>query len=128
MSRSAQTVCWCAVLVLLFGMWLSSELIYASRICPTRVRTVADHLRRFGAPQFVHEVQHDGSTFYEFTGSQPSLLALPSSPPAYIYDSQGRLVTWCSDPGDQPAFRQSWRRTITLPLDKDAVKRLVAAL
>lgn len=107
--------------------WLGSELVYSSRICPTRVRTVADHLQRFGEPQSVHEVRHEGGTFYEFTGSTDSLFALPSSPPAYIYNSQGRLVAWCRDPGDQPEFEQVWRRTSTPPLDKEVIRRLVAA-
>lgn len=124
----AKGLCFYGALTLLFGAWLGSELLYASRINPTGVRTVKDHFQRFGEPQFVYEVQHDGSTFYEIIGSAPSLLALPSSPPAYIYDPQGRFVAWCSDPGDQPAFRRAWRRLTVQPLDKYAVGLLLSAV
>ena len=113
-------------LLLLPASWLGSEFLYAARIRPSGIHTMADHFRRFGEPRFVYEVQRDGSTFYEFTGFSPAappLLAVPSSPPAYIYDSNGRFVDWCSDPGDQPKHRQTWPRVSSTSLDIQAVRQ-----
>ncbi|MGI8481363.1 MAG: hypothetical protein ACR2H1_05475 [Limisphaerales bacterium] len=113
-------------ILLLPASWIGSEFLYAARIRPGSIRTVAAHFQRFGEPRFVYEVQHDGSTFYEFTGftrTQLPLLAVPSSPPAYIYDADGKLVDWCSDPGDQPKHRQTWPRVSTTPLDIQAVRQ-----
>ena len=112
-------------LLLLPGAWLGSEWLCAVRIRPTEVHTVSDHLRRFGEPRLVYEVHHDGATFYEFTGFSRGglpLLALPSSPPAYVYDQRGQFVTWCSDPGDQPSYRQAWPRVGGAPLDMQTVR------
>lgn len=113
-------------LLLLPGVWLGSEWLYAVRIRPTDVHTASDHFRRFGEPRYVYEVQHAGSTFYEFTGfshAAPPLLAVPSSPPAYVYDHDGRFVTWCSDPGDQPSYRQAWPRVDGALLDMQIVRQ-----
>jgi hypothetical protein len=122
----AKRFCFYGALLLLPGAWVASEVFYGIRIRPAGIRTAGDHFRRFGEPQFIYKVQRGGSTFYEFTGfsrSAPPLLAMPSSPPAYIYDQKGNFVGWCSDPGDQPAHRQTWPRVSDTPLDKEAVRQ-----
>jgi hypothetical protein len=122
----AKRLCVYGVPLLILGAWVASEVLYNIRIRPAGIRTAADHFRRFGEPEVIYQVQRGGSTFYEFTGfsrSAPPLLAVPSSPPAYIYDQNGKFVSWCSDPGDQPAYRQTWPRVSETPLDKDAVRQ-----
>ena len=102
-----------AVIGLLAACWIGSEVYYAKSISPSGVRTVADHFHHFGEPRRIIQFQHDGRTYYELSGDTHKIpaLALPSSPPAYIYDDSGKFVAWCSDPGDQPAFRELWPTT-----------------
>ena len=112
-------------LLLLPASWLGSEFLYAARIRPSDIHTMADHVRRFGEPRYVYEAKRDGGTFYEFTGfslAAPPLLAVPSSPPAYIYDSYGHFVDWCSDPGDQPEHYKKWPRASNAPLDVQTIR------
>jgi hypothetical protein len=87
-----------------------SEVHYARSISPRGISTVRDFFGRFGEPRRVRMVQHDGHSYYEFTGHLSSgfALATPSAPPAYIFDEQGRFAAWCRDPGDNPSFRQTW--------------------
>ena len=112
--------------LLLPASWIGSEIHYAVRIRPTDIHTVADHCRRFGEPRFVYEVARGGSNYYEFSGFPPAgppVLAFPSSAPAYIYDSKGRFVTWCSDPGDEPNHRKTWPRVSTTSIDIQTVRQ-----
>jgi len=106
-------------------LWLGSELYYASSIRPRGVRTLADHYRRFGEPRRISQVLRDGTNYYELSGRMSSfpLLAFPSAPPAYIYDEGGRLVDWCPDPGDRPAFRQHWLRASVQPVEPSGFRQ-----
>jgi hypothetical protein len=99
-----------AVFAALMGYVIASEIHYARSISPKGVSTVMDFIQRFGEPRRVRMVTHEGRSYYEFTGGLPSrfVLATPSAPPAYVFDDQGRFVTWCSDPGDTPGYRSHW--------------------
>lgn len=112
------------LVILLIAYWVGSENYYASSIRPHGVQTVADHFRRFGEPGRITQLQRDGGIYFElsgFTRKKPVLalpgLALPSSPPAYVYDESGKFGDWCSDPGDQPAYRVRWPQTGTQPVE-----------
>jgi hypothetical protein len=98
------------VIVGLAAYWIGSEVHYARSILPTGITTARDYFARFGEPLFVQMVSHEGQSYYEFAGRLPSALSMatPSSPPAYVFDEQGRYVTWCRDPGDMPSHRQHW--------------------
>ena len=99
-----------AVVIIPVSLWVTSEVYYARSMSPSGIQTVADHFRRFGEPQRIKRFQRDEVAYYELSGISRKLptLALPSSPPAYIYDESGKFVDWCSDPGDQPSFRGRW--------------------
>jgi len=100
------------VIIISVSLWVASEVYYARSMSPSGVHTVADHYRRFGEPGRITRFERDGVAYYELSGISrrfPTLaLALPSAPPAYIYDESGKFVEWCSDPGDQPDFRGRW--------------------
>ena len=111
-----------SLLLILPALFVVGEVRYASQIRPTGVRTIAQHLKRFGDPQRVYQVERDGTVYYElqgFPGGHPPHLAVPSSAPAYIYDREGRLIDWCPDPGDMPQHRQKWPKTSDAPIDID---------
>lgn len=107
-----------------------SEVHYASSIRPTGVRTVADHFRHFGSPHQITRLKLGSRIYYELSGvtlKQSSLsyplLALPSAPPAYVYDEEGNFVDWFSDPGDQPAYREHWPNSEAQPVELAAFQR-----
>jgi hypothetical protein len=114
-----------AVIGLLGAYWLCSELYYCHRISPEGVATVQDYFDRFGEPRFVRLIQRDGQTYYEFNGHPPPayVIAMPSGPPAYVFDLDGGFVTWCSDPGDKPGYRRSWPLQSTELLDVGLVRQ-----
>ena len=104
---------WLLVLALLgavLGYPLWSEVHYAGQIVPNGIAAVPDFFRRFGEPRSVQKLRKDGQSYYELRGPLPSrwILAIPSSPPAYVFDETGRYVTWCRDPGDMPKYRVQW--------------------
>jgi len=109
-----------AVLLFLASVVTISELQYAASIQPTGVRTLADHIVRFGNPRFIFRVGPKEGTFFElrgFPGGARPLFAFPSSPPAYVYDADGRLIDWCADPGDHATHSTKWPRLSNTPID-----------
>ena len=116
----------CTILAgLLLAYLIGSEVHNARGIAPKGVGTVADYLRRFGEPRRIRRFQQNGQEYYELTGALPGLMvtATPSSPPAYIFDISGKFVSWCSDPGDIPSFRNCWPMTNAQPVDPAAFRR-----
>jgi hypothetical protein len=93
-----------AIFGLPIAYMIGSEVYYAQSISPLEVTTVRDFFRRFGDPSRIRRVQKDGKRYYEFTGRLPSgmVLAIPSSPPVYFFDDEGRFVTWDRDPCEHP--------------------------
>ena len=109
---------------LVFAYWLGSEIYYGRSISPQGIATANDYFKRFGEPCLVRTVKHDGKDYYEFMG-QPTpsfLFAFPSSSPTYIFDEQGRFVTWCADPGDTHGYRQQWQLTDTNRIEPKVVR------
>ena len=115
---------WTVALLLPLAYLVGSELYYARSISPDGISTVSDFVDRFGEPRRVLRVQHEGQSYYEFTGRLPPVfvLALPSAPPAYVFDEQGQFKAWCRDPGDIPSYRQAWPLQSTNPVDIGLIK------
>jgi hypothetical protein len=109
----------------LAAYWLSSEVHYARSISPAGISTVHDFFDRFGEPRRIRMVERDGQSYYEFTGHLPSawVIALPSDPPAYVFDEQGRFSDWCSDPGDVPSHRRTWPLRSTNQIEVGVVRQ-----
>jgi hypothetical protein len=114
-----------AVIILLLGYVIGSEIYYANRISPRGISTVKDFFARFGQPRQIRMVERDGQSYYEFTGGLPGrfLLATPSTPPAYVFDAKGQFSGWCSDPGDMPAYREKWPLQSTNEIDVRLVRQ-----
>lgn len=115
-----------AVVAVLPAYWLGSEAYYARQISPRGVTTASDFFKRFGEPRSVFILERDGKDYYEFRGflPPPKLLgAVPSGPPAYVFDEQGHFVTWCNDIGDNNVYRQQWPFNSTNKLELNAVKQ-----
>lgn len=52
----------------------------------------------------------DSVDYYVAFGPIKALLALPSGPPAYVFDSKGKMIDWSSDIGDDSHFSDKWKQ------------------
>jgi len=110
-------------LLLLAGEWQ-----YTHSVSPKEVRTIDDHLARFGMPKFITHVKRKGDpqSYFELSGfpnGKMPRLAFPSARPAYIYNSSGTLVDWCRDSGDTNQWRKVWRPISEATFDVQPVIR-----
>lgn len=84
---------------------------------------------QFGKPSGkIARFVKDGAVYYEVIGDYPkSFFAMPSGPPAYIFDRTGRLVDWCADTGEASEYNTRWRvRELRAdPIDYTAFTRLI---
>lgn len=94
----------------LLAYWIGSEVYYARSIRPVGISTVSDYLARFDRPRNVYYVEHEGRNYFVLESKlHPAyVMAFPSSPPAYVFDEEGRFVDWCSDPGNRPSQWDRW--------------------
>ena len=112
----------------LAAYWVASELYYARKITPRGVSTIAQYVELFGEPKVVHQLARDGKIYFMVFGRAPSLpiLAMPSSPPSYVFDATGTLVDWCPDRGEtQSGFNQRWSLAAAGRIDVGTFKREV---
>src|SRR5207302_9745591 len=107
-----------AIVLLLPLYWIVSEFCYVWSVVPTGVSTVDDYFQNFGPPSYVRVMQRNDKIYYEilgqargsrqWVGSICVFAALPSGPPAYIFDGNGHLVEWTPDSGDDSQFQRRW--------------------
>lgn len=99
-----------ALLVGLLTAWIYSEVESFKAVRPPAgVTNLVRFLEARPELQTIRKFVHHGKTHLEVVGQpQPSLLSLPSGPPAYIFDDTGALVDWTRDLGDAPAFASKW--------------------
>ena len=71
---------------------------------PSDVVTLAQFSASMPPPQKVIAFEKDGSSYVEVIGQLPGLPRVPSGPPAYIFDSSGRLTYWTGDRGDSDTY------------------------
>ncbi len=103
---------------------VASELAYARLKRPDNIDDVLDFYVRFGESHGALVISVDGSDYVEIAGPLPPLwsLAIPSSRPAYVFDDTGRFVDWCSDPGDNPSWRQRWPKDGSSKLTDEEIR------
>jgi hypothetical protein len=128
MTKKAAIVA--ALLVCLLAVWVYSEKKGASAVRPPEGGTnLIAFLDARPQPRQIRRFVHDGKTHIEVVGKPvPSLLSLPSGPPAYIFDESGALVDWSRDLGDSPLFVSKWggfSNATTISINE--AKRLVNA-
>ena len=98
------------LMVAVVAVWVGSELNYALRINPNgKFSTLQEYLGRHPDATRIYRTEKNGNQFIIAHGKIDAILAFPSSPPAYVFDSSGKLVDWARDPGDNPRFQDTWR-------------------
>jgi hypothetical protein len=103
---------------------VASEIAYARLKNPDNITNISDFYSRFGTSGGARTIHVNGSEFVEISGPLPPAwsLALPSSRPAYVFNDAGRFVDWCSDPGDNPSWRQQWQTVANSELTDDEIR------
>lgn len=100
--------------VLLIGglvtAWIYSEVRYAGKVRPPPSATNFQSFLQHGLePRRFQRFDHGGIPYLRVFARMPSLLlALPSGPPVYVFNSKGDLIDWCGDSGDNGAFIRKW--------------------
>src|SRR5688572_493428 len=110
--------------VLLIAAWLIAESVLFRRVVPPAHVT---DLNAFLA------WRTDAARFSTLPNDATHLIAtapggglLPSGSSAYVFDSTGRLVDWCPDIGDRPAFDQKWNAQRSLASETPIPRAAVA--
>lgn len=97
------------IFCVLIVAWIFSEVRWARINSPIgKFENVAEYLSAGRLPSRVTTVHLAGDSYWIAYAPIDFWLALPSSPPGYVFDETGLLVDWSSDPGDDPAFQEKW--------------------
>lgn len=98
------------VLCLMVAPFVVGEIRWAKLNRPEgQFSTAAEYVERGRLPSKVTKVKSGQQTAYVALGTLDDYgWALPSGPPAYVFDSKGKLIDWSGDTGDDPGFREKW--------------------
>lgn len=87
--------------------------------------TLGTYLMSVRPPARVARLHTPEGTYYVAYGSLAgSWLAVPSGPPAYVFDGAGALVYYSSAIGDDSVFHKKWPAASQQNLTSDEVKAL----
>ena len=98
-----------ALIVALICVWAGCEIYHARSSSAEGIGTYEAYRSSLPPPRAVRSITKDGQVFYVFFGPIRAPLALPSGPPAYIFDQNGKLIDWALDSGENPRFSSMWR-------------------
>jgi len=99
-----------ALLVLLLPVcaWWACEVHHARKSNADGIETYRQYRESLPPPESVLKLRVGEGEFYALSGPVSVLLALSSGPPVYIFDSEGKLLDWTLDSGDDPRFSERW--------------------
>ncbi len=107
------------------GWWIHSEHSYARHVSPEGVTDLRGFLARYGEIDHAFTIERGTTQYFVATLPVGSGLALPSGPPAYVFDSEGRLVDWSGDTGDDSRYKHAWPRDQMHPIEVGVLSRIV---
>ena len=77
-------------------------------VLPGEVIDLKTFLEKMPMPEHAYMFERDGIQYIELQGTKPGFPAVPSGPPAYVFDVQGNLVFWTIDVGDSTTYWSLW--------------------
>jgi len=73
-----------------------NELVLGNRVkLPDDVDTIAGFAQKMPPPEQIELAERNGCRYFFVVGG--SRMVLPSGPPIYVFDGEGKLVIWISD-------------------------------
>ena len=111
--------------VFLFFVWCWVAGIEEKKLCPPdEAGNIPGFLKWMPTPVSSDRFEFDGRTFYVLRGSLQARFRVPSGPPVYVFDEQGKMVDWCSDEGENANIHERWNGfPNTLPIAIDELNR-----
>ena len=96
-------------------VWIALD-VYLSRAStlPADVTTIDHYLTRMPPPEKAYLRERDGQRYYVMVGPMPPMPAVPSSHPQYVFDTQGRVVDWTHDVGDDSGYVDRWAGAVSM--------------
>ncbi len=106
-----------AILLALFCLLIVDEFRVVRIITPSeKERDLLAFLESRTDLKKIRHFNFQEKEYLEIRSGRPfSLLSLPSGPPAYIFDRQGKLVEWSKDIGDDSKFQRRWNVPTNAP-------------
>jgi len=105
-------------------IWIGSEVNYGRRINPKgKFDTIQKYLATHPDTSRIYRIEKDRNQYIIAHGKVDALLAFPSSPPAYVFDSSGKLVDWANDPGDNSTFQNKWQSNKREPVTRNEIEK-----
>ena len=99
-----------AILTLMVVSFLAGTFYQQNKlVLPSNVVTLAEFSVTMPPPHKVIAFEKNGSSYVEIIGSLPGFPKVPSGPPAYIFDSSGRIAYWTGDTGDSTEYWENWQ-------------------
>ncbi len=106
------------------GAWLYSEHAYAQHVRPTGISDLRGFLARYSEVDRSFKIARGADQYFVVTLRVSSGMALPSGPPAYVFDARGRLVDWSMDTGEDPRYISAWPPDEMQQIDLSALKEI----
>jgi hypothetical protein len=106
----------CCVVLLFFSMLYgigtykhAVESTFVEKVRPDGVYDIKDFLQRFPEQERTFQSDVDGHRYVVVWISTPKVAGhISSGPPAYVFDSDGALVDWSADIGDDGKIWEKW--------------------
>lgn len=98
------------VLGCLFVVWAMLDLRVRKSFAPARPDISFHEFSASHTVKFARTFESEGKQYFEALGQIPkgAFFYAPSGPPAYVFDSGGRLVDWTPDRGDASRYLKKW--------------------
>ena len=99
-----------AILTLMVVSFFAGTFYQQHKIVPrSNTVTLAEFSATMPPPQKVIAFEKNGSSYVEIIGPLPGFPTVPSGPPAYLFDSSGRIAYWTADTGDSTEYWEKWQ-------------------
>jgi len=98
----------CLIVAGIVSAWIACEVYHARTSSAKSISTYAEYRAQLPTPKSLKKITKEEEYYYAFFGPVKAPLALPSGPPVYIFDSNGALVDWTYDTGDDSRFNKAW--------------------
>lgn len=114
-KRHKTTIMSLLALALVVGFPIGSGFYQRHKLSlPGHVQTLAQFSANMAKPEKVVVFEKDGATYVEVVGLPPGFPAVPvpSGPPTYIFDSNGRIKYWAVDVGETTEYWEKWHSRV----------------
>ena len=90
-----------AICFLMIALFVGGEIHHSLAVRPPeKVTDFKSYLEWASEPKELNLLDENGTKILVATGRIANYCALPSGPPQYVFDTQGKMIDWISDSGE----------------------------